>query len=340
MLLFLRQTEGDTPVCRLNSVEKDVTLLNPVPKQAASTVAFWQVPFGYPGDFLGIKGHTTNVEAPRPPSNYFARKWRKHAGRSVILIVQQATRFIPILLALIAMASMAAGQDSTLLHEKRYKNVVRYNLSGALLFGIDNYIVFGYERVIGRHQSMSLNIGKAGLPKLFSIVTDSFSLSKDRKNTGFNVSLDYRFYLAKENKYDPPHGLYIGPFISYNDFKRENDWNSLLGGSANQAISTSSELKILTIGGELGYQFVLWKRLALDLVLIGPGISRYDLKTEIGNTLSNAAKTQIQSAIKQIITQRFPGMNYVFSDKQFDKNGTIGTWDVGFRYLIHIGFLF
>ena len=241
---------------------------------------------------------------------------------------------------MLATRSISIAQDSAHLHEKKYKNVVRYNLSGAMLFGIDNYIVFGYERMIGPHQSMSLNIGRAGLPKLFNIITDSFSLSKDLKNTGFNVSLDYRFYLAKENKYDPPHGLYIGPYISYNDFKRENSWDYHHGDSTHQVISTSSDLKILTVGAELGYQFVLWKRLALDLVLIGPGFSHYDLHTEIKNTLSDAARTQIQSAIKQIFTQRFPGMNYIFSDKQFDSKGAIGTWDVGFRYLVHIGFVF
>jgi len=31
---------------------------------------------------------------------------------------------------------------------RTYKNVVRYNLSGALLFGFSKYIVLGYERVL------------------------------------------------------------------------------------------------------------------------------------------------------------------------------------------------
>jgi hypothetical protein len=32
---------------------------------------------------------------------------------------------------------------------------------------------------------------------------------------------------------------------------------------------------IFNIGVELGYQFVFWKRLTLDFVLIGPAISYY-----------------------------------------------------------------
>src|SRR5688572_13211362 len=94
--------------------------------------------------------------------------------------------------------------------KKTFKNVIRYNLSGGLLFGVDRYIVFGYERVIRPRQSISINAGKISLPELVSIDTDSFRLSKDAKSSGFNISVDYRFYLAKENKYAPPHGLYIG----------------------------------------------------------------------------------------------------------------------------------
>ena len=107
---------------------------------------------------------------------------------------------------------------------KQLKNVIRYNLSGALLFGADRFIVFGFERVIRPRQSISVNFGKASLPKFISIATDSFQLTKDAKNSGVNVSIDYRFYLAKENKHLPPHGLYIGPYYSFNRFKRDNQW--------------------------------------------------------------------------------------------------------------------
>src|SRR5262245_53680240 len=96
-------------------------------------------------------------------------------------------------------AGFAHAQVDSARRTHQYKNVVRYNLSGALLFGIDGYIVFGYERVINPHQSFSINVGRASLPKLISISTDSFSISKDQKRTGFNLSVDYRFYLGSEN---------------------------------------------------------------------------------------------------------------------------------------------
>jgi hypothetical protein len=223
---------------------------------------------------------------------------------------------------------------------KEWKNIIRYNLSGALLFGIDHYIVLGYERVIGTHQSISVNIGRAALPSLLSFTTDSLSVSKDKKNTGFNVSIDYRFYLAKENKYNAPHGLYIGPYFSYNKFKRENDWQYEQQGATTKFVTTNLNFDIYTIGGELGYQFIIWKRLALDFVLIGPGISNYHLTATHTGELTPEQQQKLQDGLKQIITQKFPGMNYVFANKQLDANGSVGTWNLGYRYLIHIGFAF
>ena len=44
---------------------------------------------------------------------------------------------------------------------KNYKNIVRYNLSGALLFGFDRYVILGYERVVKKNQSFSINVGQA-----------------------------------------------------------------------------------------------------------------------------------------------------------------------------------
>jgi len=256
------------------------------------------------------------------------------------MIMGRSKRILAVLAILHLACSAAFPQDSAVVQRKNYKNVIRYDLSGSLLFGVDKYVVFGYERILSPHQSISINIGPASLPKLIAIQTDSFTLSKDTKRNGFNVSVDYRFYLSKENKDAPPHGLYIGPYVSYNRFKRENEWDYNSGSPSEGAVHTDTDFTILTLGGELGYQFVIWKRLAIDLVMIGPGLSHYDLHSTIQNTLSEAAKKQVQSAVTQLISQRFPGMNYVLSDKQFDASGSIRTWDFGYRYIVHLGFVF
>jgi hypothetical protein len=223
---------------------------------------------------------------------------------------------------------------------RNYKNVVRYNLSGALLFGLDKYVIFGYERVLWKRQSVSINFGKVSLPKLITIDTDSFSLTKDVKNKGTNFSIDWRFYLAKENKYLAPHGLYIGPFYSFNGYKRTNDFSFRRSSGIEQVGTSDVRFNIHTIGGELGYQFILWKRISLDMVLIGPGISSYYLTAKFDGNLNEEDRGQLRDAVQQIITQKFPGMNYVLGDKELNANGILKTWDLGFRYMIHIGYIF
>jgi hypothetical protein len=239
-----------------------------------------------------------------------------------------------------AVPAHSQQQNSDTLWKNTRKNIIRYNLSGALLFGFDKYIIFGYERVINPHQSFSINVGGVGLPKFVSINTDSFHLQKDIKNSGFNISADYRFYLSKENKYYAPHGVYVGPYVSYNKFNRNNDWVFQEGSSTQKLISTETKFSIYTAGAELGYQFVFWKRVTLDMVLIGPGISGYDLKAKISGDLTELERENLQEALKQLISQKFPGMNYVFADKEFNGNGVINTTSIGFRYLVHIGFAF
>src|SRR5688572_1530842 len=219
-------------------------------------------------------------------------------------------------LALMAMMGLAFltsyGQssevDST---TKTYKNVLRYNLSAALLFGFDKYIVLGYERILSPKRSISINVGKAAFPKLVAIETDSFQISKEGERNGFNTSVDYRFYLAKENKFNAPHGLYIGPYYSYNRFENKQAWTHKNSGTGNE-LTTNSNFNIHTFGFELGYQLMLWKRVALDLLMIGPGIGFYKYEaTFAGNiNLKPGDKEQLLDALKQLITQKFPGMNY------------------------------
>ncbi|TMI86253.1 MAG: DUF3575 domain-containing protein [Bacteroidetes bacterium] len=244
-----------------------------------------------------------------------------------------------VLLFLLTSSFCIAQVDTSSKSIPRYKNVIRYNLSSALIFGIDKYVVFGYERVIRKNQSISVNVGGVALPKLVSIKTDSFSLQKDTKNNSVNFSVDYRFYLGKENKYPAPRGVYIGPYYAYNKFTRDNQWLKS-SGTTSTYVNTHSVLNINTIGFEFGYQFILWKRLALDLVLVGPGYAIYNYKVTSENSLTAQQKDQLYDALQQLLEQKFPGMNYVMSDEQFNSNGVLRTNSIGYRYMIHIGFAF
>lgn len=235
----------------------------------------------------------------------------------------------------------ANGQDykSDSSWKHSHKNIVRYNLSSALLFGIDKTFILGYERILKPNQSISINAGSIVLPKIASISTDSFSLGKNLKNKGYNISLDYRFYLGKLNKYNAPRGVYIGPWYSFNRFMRDNQWDFVRNANQRTA-TTNTEFNIHSFGVELGYQFVFWDRFALDLVMVGPGMGIYNVKAKFDSDLTEGEKEQLRQAVSDVISNRFPGMNYVLDGQELDGNGKLGVTSLGFRYIIHIGFSF
>jgi hypothetical protein len=255
--------------------------------------------------------------------------------KSLLLVL---TLFLPV--------AIVSGQESidmknTAGGDKVRRNVVRLNLTNPLIFG-DRSLVLGYERVLNDHQSFSINGGLASLPKfnLINIVDDSIvQLYKDSKDRGFNLTGDYRFYLASENKYRAPRGLYIGPYASHVFMGRENSWH-LDTDNFNGDVKTDLKFNMTAVGAQLGYQFILWKRVALDFVLIGPSIAWYSLSAKLDTTLDPEDESALYDKINEILEDRFPGYTFAFDGVDFKKTGTTDTQSYGFRYTIHLGYHF
>lgn len=221
------------------------------------------------------------------------------------------------------------------------KNTIRVNVTNPVIFG-DRSWILGYERTIGEHQSFSINGGLAKLPKfdLISIADDSIvQLYKDSRDKGFLLTGDYRFYLASENKYRAPRGLYVGPFISYTYMGRENTWN-LNTETFQGEVNTDFSFHMTAVGAQLGYQFVIWKRVALDFVLLGPSVAWYSLNAKLDTTLEADDESELYAKIDEILSNRFPGYSFVLDDIDFKKTGSTDTQSFGFRYTIHLGYRF
>jgi len=105
-------------------------------------------------------------------------------------------------------------------------------------------------------------------------------------------------------------------------------------------VSTDFKLEMMSVGGELGYQFILWKRLAIDLVLIGPGLTNYAIKTGISTTLSADDQAELLKLIHDALADKIPGYSLVIDDLEYEKSGSANTTTFGFRYMINIGFRF
>lgn len=229
------------------------------------------------------------------------------------------------------------GQDTTKV-KKPLKNTVRINLTNPIFFG-DKYSVVGYERIVKSNQSFSINGGRFSIPKFININTGDLDIQKEYKDRGIHVSADYRFYLKGLNKFDAPRGVYIGPYYSYNYFNRENNW-TYNSETFNGTLATDLTLNFHSFGAELGYQFVFWRRLAIDLILFGPGVGIYGAKAKLSTDLSVNDEAEFFKKLNELLSDKFPGYDQVIKSGEFETKGSFRLTSLGYRYIIHIGFRF
>ena len=156
----------------------------------------------------------------------------------------------------------------------RFKNVIKFNPSRMIFWSTRN-IALSYERFIHRNQTAAISLGNLEYGRLFKDdqILELVEITS-RKNRGFSIALEYRFYPFKRNPRPVPDGLYIGPYASYYGYWFENDLD-IKYVTIDKNGKFKGEFQMVNVGFELGYQFVFWKRLTLDLVLMGPSISYY-----------------------------------------------------------------
>lgn len=230
--------------------------------------------------------------------------------------------------------------DTLVKQNREFKNTIHFNITNPLIFG-DQSIIFGYERVLKHNQTFSINIGRASIRSFGLLDGDELKVKSSLSNGGFHISADYRFYLSKLNKYHAPRGVYIGPYYSYNNFEKGHSWEFTPDiTDIPQTIDSKLNIDIHTVGFELGYQFVFWKRFSVDMILLGPGVATYNLKAELGGNLSEEDKQLFYEKLNEALKDKFPGYSNINVDGDFQKKGSANTTSFGYRYMIQIGYRF
>jgi hypothetical protein len=227
------------------------------------------------------------------------------------------------------------GQDDTL---KTYRNTIRINLTNPMIFGWKNN-VFGYERVVKDYQTASFSMGRFGFPKFRNLDADSVSLKNQYHDHGFHVSFDYRFFLKKENKYQEPRGIYVGPYYAFNYFSRDLTWD-LNTSSFNGEVTSGIDLTANLLGLQLGYQFVFWNRLSIDIILMGPGAWFFNLKTDFDTALSPEDESMLVENLNEMLKDKFPESDLMIHGGNFQAKKATRTAVMGFRYVVNAGFRF
>jgi len=95
---------------------------------------------------------------------------------------------------------------------------------------------------------------------------------------GVTFSGDYRFYFKNRNKRFAPDGLYWAPYGSFHNTCFGSDVQIIKNEIVNGSFLTHVNLSVFSAGIEIGYQFVIKKRLIIDLVFLGLSVSFYTAK--------------------------------------------------------------
>ena len=246
-------------------------------------------------------------------------------------------RFIICLLVLLSFATQA---QHTAHHDTTKRNTVRINLTPLLVTTRMGSYSVGYERQLFKNQSASANIGQLQLPTIITTAEgDPVHWISNLRNTGFQASLDYRFYF-KRNKYAAPDGLYWGPYATYyyfdNKARVELFDNQVFEGSAD----VQTYLNIMITGVQLGYQFVLGDRWTIDLILFGPGIGFYNLQMNLKGQGEIIGDEEYLQGIYDALVSIYPAVAQLFEEQRITTTGATTFNGAGYRFVVQVGFRF
>jgi hypothetical protein len=247
-----------------------------------------------------------------------------------------------ILLALLfSIPFLVSGQKSDslkIIQGPTFKNVIKFNPTPMMLWNKKN-VTFSYERVLNSRQSFTVGLGYLVFNNLLDDTILNIFKNTTRKKSGLNFSFEYRFYMTKRNSRPIPDGLFLAPFFSAYLYQFENGLD-VINTPPGDFAKLSGGFYAFNFGGALGYQFVLWKRMTIDLILIGPALSYYGGKINISGEINGEQIKEINEDLYNKIKEKYPMADDVLFDKTFKKNGRVDIMSVGYRYLLQIGFCF
>ena len=238
-----------------------------------------------------------------------------------------------LILCIVAITTMVRGQNS--MRQAQRKNTIKLDLTSHWLYR--NALIVSYERVTKPNQSFAITAGYQEFPAGTSLGS-GIAVTESKKRNGTKFGGEYRFYLKKENKYLAPRGVYIGPYVSYHSFNNERTLEIDNNGTLEQAI-LDAKLTIFNVGFQLGYQFVINNRWTIDLVLVGPSVSKYRYTLDLGGNFT-FDKEDIQNEIILDLIDRFPALDELITEKEITDKGRLDTWSYGWRYQLQVGYHF
>lgn len=235
--------------------------------------------------------------------------------------------------------SNAQTSDTIEKKDKVFKNTIKYNVTNMLLY--DTSYQFSYERILKENQSFTVFAGYQNLPYISLDLGNESRYTNNDSRTGYSIGGDYRFYLGSINKYSAPRGIYLAPFISYFNFNTTREIQSTNAETgAVSSINLDTKLGLASLGGELGYQFVLWDRFVIDCILLGPSASYYKFNIKADADIPGLDDNELAQKVIEALKDKFPSIGNITSPEGSTTNGIQSVTALGFRYSISIGYRF
>lgn len=217
--------------------------------------------------------------------------------------------------------------------DSNYRNAIKINMAA---FVFEN-LSLQYERSINPHWSLQLGAGfKWGgdIPKVLGL--GNFVVTSDTRGIqGYSVTPEARYYFNNCKCPGPLTGLYAGTYTRMTRFfsdLRFHYWN----GSEYHDVGGAGDFRELGIGVQLGYKFILKKRFTVDLMFMGPRISRNRLRFELDSNFAEEVIPLIEDEINKRL--EYLGIDPISIPTSASVDANFGF--SYFRYAISIGFVF
>lgn len=244
--------------------------------------------------------------------------------------------FLIFLLA-IFFIKISPAQDS-LAHSNRL-NTIRWNPTPMVLIGPKS-IVFGYERIVKPNQSISINLGSLVKAPFTNDDGEEVHLLEEHNTGGFLGSIDYRFYFKNRNKRLAPDGVYWGPYTSFYNLWFDGSSEILENGISVNTVYFDANLKMISLGAQIGYQFVIKDRFTVDMVLMGPSYSYYTADLGFKADVELDEDSDFYKDMHDLLESISPGLSSILEKHELTSSGKLNFSYYGFRYLVQVGYRF
>jgi len=217
-----------------------------------------------------------------------------------------------------------------------YPNIIKIN-SLALAF---SNISLVYERGIIPRVSVGIGMGYkyAGAePKLLHVNSSTIGVQLD-KIQGFSITPDARYYL-KTCDPDKLEGLYAGLYLRYTGYKTTADFQYNPENGPVEYYNPDIAMNEYGVGIQLGYQLLLWERLSIDFLFLGPRYSSYHFSYSFHRQPSQEFLGDLSEYLNEVVDRL--GADYNVNVKQEGEASASSTFSfANMRFGLSFGFAF